>query len=84
MIKNPLKLDPLKLEEFAKAALTGLCANPVYNDQNFQKNMQLRGLTLEKMAIAIAMQSLIELDAVYEKMKKEQENGPNTLQVSDI
>ncbi len=69
------------LKEFTKAALTGLCSNPVVMDPQYQKQARGAGVTTESMAVGIAYTTLEQLNAIV-KRKTEEENGTKIIPIN--
>jgi len=55
--------DGLKrIDSYVQAALSGVLANPAWNSVEAQKYLRAKNLTLEQIAVAAAMEALIQLD----------------------
>lgn len=50
------------LKYFIGCALTGICANPSYNNPGTQKYLEAKGLTPEKLAILSGINIMEELE----------------------
>lgn len=62
-----------RLQHASIAALTGLLANPKALDNEYQRQIRMRNMTLEKMAILSASMLLEELERYKVACKKDEE-----------
>lgn len=51
-----------RLDVYVQAALTGILANPAWNSEQAQLYLKAKKLTLEQIAVAAAMETIIQLD----------------------
>lgn len=59
-----------RISMFAAAALSGVCANPAYNDPTKQRIMQSQGITPEAVAVNSAINTyemLVRVRAEFDK-----------------
>lgn len=62
------------LKQFTAAALTGILANPSYNTIESHKHLTMKNLTVEKLALLSAIETLEQIEMYRDILRKQEEN----------
>ena len=76
----------VELKEFTKVALSGLASNPVFMDAHYQKQLQMRNITMETMAVGIAAATINQIQgmiALNNKKREESNAKPPTVVLTE-